>query len=255
MNYGMQISASGALAALYRQDVYTNNLANASTAGFKPVMPTTRQRDAATVEDDLGPGSAAMLQRLGGGVHMAPNHVRHEQGSLVQSENPLDIAILGDGFLMVRSPSAGGEPRLSRDGRLTLDRDGRLVRASDGLPVLDASGGEITLPRDRRLSIDETGAIFAGIEKVATLGLVDVPDRSRMQPEGSGLFRVEAGVRREPASGTILQGLTEAAAVDEFDAMMKVAESSRAFGSNLTMIGYHDRAMEQAINTLGRVTA
>ncbi len=45
MDYGLQISASGAMTAMYRQDVLTNNLANASTVGFKPDVPSTYQRD------------------------------------------------------------------------------------------------------------------------------------------------------------------------------------------------------------------
>ena len=65
MNYGFQISSSGLLTALYRQDVYANNMANMDTVGFKPDIPALMQRDAARTEDHLPfAPSDAMLERL-----------------------------------------------------------------------------------------------------------------------------------------------------------------------------------------------
>ncbi|MBX3365584.1 MAG: flagellar hook basal-body protein [Phycisphaeraceae bacterium] len=258
MNYGMQISASGALAALYRQDVHSNNLANASTAGFKPVVPTVRQRDDVRTEDGVHfLPSNALLERLGGGVQMAPNHVRFEQGAITPSNNPLDVAIRGEGFLVVRANRGEAQDRMTRDGRLTLDREGRLVRASDGLPVLDTAGRTITLPRDGHVTIDERGTIRVSGQEAATLQFVAFDPGVELRPEGDGLFSVHGPnqARRLAGNGTILQGMVEQSAVDEFDAMMKIAEAGRAFGANLTLIGYHDRVLEQAIGTLGRVMA
>ena len=69
MNYGMQISASGALSGLYRMDVFSNNLANINTTGFMPDVPVIRQRDAAAREDGLGAmPSNELVERLGAGV-------------------------------------------------------------------------------------------------------------------------------------------------------------------------------------------
>ena len=69
MNYGMYLSASGVLTNTYRQDVYANNLANAQTVGFKVDVPSIKQRDPESIEDDLGYSvSKDMLDRLGGGV-------------------------------------------------------------------------------------------------------------------------------------------------------------------------------------------
>ena len=73
MNYGMYISASGALTSMHRLDALTNNLANVNTVGFKPHTPAVKQRDVARVEDDMPlADSNAMLERLGGGVQLAP---------------------------------------------------------------------------------------------------------------------------------------------------------------------------------------
>lgn len=257
MNYGMQISASGALTAMYRQDVYTNNLANASTIGFKPVLPQTRQRDAARIEDDLPfLPSNALLETLGGGVQMAPNHISFAQGDLQVTDEPLDLAIQGEGFLVLQAPpnGEGDRLRLTRDGRLTLDRDGRLVRAADGLPVLDGGGREITLPPNVEVSIDENGGIRASGREIARLMFVNA-DPASLRAVGHGCFAPVSGAvdTKTAARGTIHQGMVEGSGVDEFDAMMKIADAGRAAATNLGMISYHDQIMGQAINGLGRI--
>lgn len=258
MNYAMQISASGALASLYRMDVFASNLANASTTGFRASVPETRMRDAARIEDGLGAGDSAMLiERLGAGVQMAPNRLDTQQGAFRVTGSPLDVAIQGSGFFAVRA--GGGENgavvRLSRDGRLTTDASGRLVRTADGLPVLDASGREIEIPAGAKISIDARGVIRAGGETVGRLQIIEVADPSRLRPEGRGLLAASAedlSSRRESES-QVLQGMIEESGVDEFEAMMKLTDASRAAQTNLGMISNYDRIMEQAITGLGRV--
>lgn len=109
MNYGLQISASGVLTSMYRQDVLANNLANMSTVGYKPDVPTTMLRDPARIEDDLGfMPSNDLIERLGAGVLSAPNRVSFAQGALETTNRPMDLAIEGDGFFVVRNDSGGG---------------------------------------------------------------------------------------------------------------------------------------------------
>ena len=68
MNYGLYLSASGVLSNTYRQDVFANNLANVETPGFKPDMPSIRQRDPEAIEDSLGIGEVEVLDRFAGGT-------------------------------------------------------------------------------------------------------------------------------------------------------------------------------------------
>lgn len=258
MNYAMQISASGALAALYRMDVFAGNLANASTAGFRASIPETRARDAARLEDGLDtPDGALLLERLGAGVQMAPNRLDTQPGPFRVTGAPLDLALQGPGFFAVRA--GGGDDgvlvRLSRDGRLTTDASGRLVRSVDGLPVLDASGREIEIPAGAKVTVDGRGVVRANGESVGRLQIIEVTDPSRLRPEGRGLLAgtpENLGSRRD-TSTQVLQGMIEESGVDEFDAMMKLTDASRAAQTNLGMISHYDRIMEQAITGLGRV--
>lgn len=258
MNYGLHLSASGALTSMYRLDALTNNLANVNTVGFKGHTPYTRQRDVARVEDNLPfLDSNALLEQLGAGVQLAPTRIEFSQGSLVQSGNPFDVAFAGDGFLTVSGEASGDTAafHLTRDGRLTLDSSGQLVMASSGRPVLDIAGQPIRLDESADVKIAPDGRITQNGVETAQLRLVDVPDRSRLSKIGGGLFQMPsdalAGLRT--ATGQLKQGMVESSSVNEISALMQVQAAAGDVRTNLEMIGYHDQLMDRAINRLGRV--
>lgn len=259
MNYGLEISASGVLAALYRQDVATNNLANANTVGFKPDVAATIARDPVRVEDGLPfLPSNALLERLGAGVLMAPNRTNFEQGSIQVTNNPLDLAVRGEGFFVVRDQSDGTADRirLTRDGRFTRDQDGRLVMATGGLPVLDTANRVISLGEGGEVSVSSDGVVRQGGEVVAQLQLAAVPHKDRLIKLGESLYLAPASEvnQRGGAVGLIEQGAVEGSAVDEIRAMMRVSRAASAVEMNAGMLQYHDRMMDRAINVFGRVS-
>lgn len=258
MNYGLQISASGAMTALYRQDVLTNNLANANTVGFKADVAAARQRNAARIEDGLTfMPSDRMLERLGAGAMMAPNRVDFGQGSLERTNSPLDLAIEGSGFFVVRDDTdqSGDRLRLTRDGRFVRDGAGRIVMAGSGLPVLDSQNRPIVLNGNGEIQIDADGTLRQGEQTVAKVQVVDVPDTNRLVKHGHSLFRAPANTiaSRAPAAGLVRQGHVEQSAVDEIRTIMGITAASRDFESNIGMIQQADRLMDRAINQLGRV--
>ena len=254
----MQLSVSGALSNMYRQDVLTNNLSNLNTPGFKPDTPVLRQRDPVREEDGVGfLPSNALLERLGAGTVPAFNRISFEQGALESTGNPLDAAIEGDGFFVVRTggDGLGDTLRLTRDGRFTLDGEGRLVMATGGAAVLDDGNGEITLDPKLPVTIDRDGSIRQGGGVVARLRVAEPADRSQLTKEGESLFAGPASVidSLDDAPGIVRQNHIERAAVDEIRAMMQIASAGGAARRNLGMIDYHDRMLDRAINTFGRV--
>jgi len=256
VNYGLYISASGALTAMYRQDVHANNLANLDTVGFKPDFTATLQRLSARQEDGLThlPGDA-MLERLGGGALMAPNRVGFGQGSLDNTGQPFDLAIQGDGFFVTRTDGTNIDSiRLTRDGRFTRDARGRLVTAGSGLPVLDTTNDTIRIPDGPGLRIEGDGSIFMGERFIARIQVTDVLDRAQLTKEGHSLFRPTAAAldARFGASGSVRQGFIERSGTDPFRAMMATTSAGREFETNMQLIAQQDRLMERAINTLGR---
>lgn len=254
MDYGLQISASGALSSIHAQDVLTNNLANINTTGFKPLMTGTMFRDAARIEDNLPQlSSNSLLERLGSGVFSAPGMVNFAQGPMESSDSDYDVAIEGDGFFTVGDP---GNPALTRDGRFTLNSDGQLVMSTTGTPVLDDRQNPIFIEAQLGpISIAGNGVISQNGQEVAQLGFSDVVDRSVLAPIGGGKYAARGGapLTLTDATGSIRQFMLEGSGTSEIDALMKIQSASRSAQSNIGMIDLQNRLITRAINTFGRI--
>jgi flagellar basal body rod protein FlgG len=261
MNYGYTIGASGVIAAMHRQDVAANNLANIQTPGFKPDTAFTIPRQAVRQEDGvMNLPSNTLLERLGAGVLLAPDRTNFNQGTLSKSRNPFDLAVDGKGFLTVQGTGTNGQPetRLTRDGRMTLDSKGRLVTVAEGQPVLDSSGRTITLNPGRDFAVDSDGTINQGGAAVATLGFVDVADRASLRKVGDNQYAVNGGtggLGKTTPTGRIVQYASEESGSDPIKAMMAVQSAADLVGTTAKIMQIHDDLLNRAINTLGRVTA
>ncbi len=132
-----QISARGMEMQATRQDVIANNLANANTAGFKADAVSFKAFRSVFTQalGELRVFTRALGElRGGGGIdEVLP---RFEQGAVTRTGNPLDVALVGDGFLAVQTPD--GE-RYTRNGSFTIDANGQLS-TSEGNPVMGESG-------------------------------------------------------------------------------------------------------------------
>jgi flagellar basal body rod protein FlgG len=258
MNYGLYLSTAGALTNMHRQDVLANNLANVNTVGFKPDSVLTRQRLPERLES---PGAATdpqwLLERLGGGQFLQPTRVSLEQGTLVQSDNDLDVALEGDGLFLVSDGRGTGSEhlRFTRDGRFALNADGALVMAAGGMPVLDRDDLPIRLDRSAPIRIDGDGVISQNGAPVAQLHIVAAPSAELLAKEGDNLLRLVEGasIPQAPAAARVRQGHTESSAVDPILTLNAMMNAAKAAQSNLKMIQYHDNVLGQVFGTFARV--
>ncbi len=258
MNYGMYLSASGILTGMARQDVLANNLANMSTAAFKPDFAPVMQRQAARQEDGLGSlPSNRMLEKLGGGALLANTRTDFTPAGLDVSDNALDIGIDGPGFFVVDTGRGVGDQRLrlTRDGRLTLDAQSRLVRAADGLPLVDEGKRQITLDPTLPIEIGDDGVIRQGDGEVARLRLASPRDTTTLTKDGEGLYAFAGQtLPGGGARGVIRQHTVERSGVDPFKALMAITRAGSAVENNSRLLTLHDQALGRAIATLGRVS-
>ncbi|MDY7107874.1 MAG: flagellar hook-basal body protein [Planctomycetota bacterium] len=258
MNYGLYLSAAGALTNMHRQDVFANNLANVNTVGFKPDSVITRQRLPERLES---PGSMAdpqrLLEQLTGGQFLQPTRVSLAQGNLVQTEGDLDLALEGEGLFVIGDGRGTGPEhlRFTRDGRFTLNPDGELVMAANSMRVLDRDDLPIRLDSNATVRIDEQGVISQNGAAVAELKIVAAPHAERLAKAGDNLLRLADGapMPQERAAGRVRQGYTESSAVDPILTLNSMMSAAKAARSNLRMIQYHDNILEKAFNTFGRV--
>lgn len=257
MDYGMYVSAGGVLTNMHRTDVFANNLANINTAAFRPDYAVVKQRLPERLEDNLvSVPPQQLLEQLGGGVLMDNTRVKITQGELQLTENPLDVALEGDGFFVVDTGRGEGADRLrlSRDGRFAIGPQGTLVRSTDGLPVLDRNAQPIRVRRDEPVHIDEDGAVRQGENVVGHLRLVDVPDERMLAKDGGNLLKVRGDAEAlPPGAAFVRQGMLERSGVDPIKAMLAINRSTGAMNRNTRMIEIQDQAIRGAINNLGRI--
>lgn len=260
MNYGLYLSASGVLTNTYRQDVFSNNLANVETPGFKPDIPSIRQRDAEAIEDQLGfDVSNELMDQLGGGVLAAKQRINFAPGALRSTGNPLDVALSDKNqFFAVEDIDAAGQSTiaLTRDGRFTLNGARELITQS-GNRVLDNSDQPIVIDGDGTASIDNFGNLLVNGQPTVQLQVTSIANLDGLSKRGLGLLGFTGQDPRQavPAEQINLhQGFVEASGTDPIMAMMNVVAATKAITSNANMIRYHDQTLDRAVNTLGRVS-
>jgi flagellar basal-body rod protein FlgF len=258
MNYGLYLSAGGALTNLYRQDVLANNLANLNTTGFKPDVVDQQSRWPERIASaDPAVDPHLLLEQLGGGDWPAPTRINLRQGDIATTANPLDLAISGDGFFVVNVGQGQGDDQLrfTRDGRFTLNDNAELVMAATGHRVLNVQDQPIQLDPTRQVTIDGDGTIRQGDAAVATLQVSTVVDPQRLEKAGDDLIRFDSmgANARKPADGLVRQASLEGSAVDPILVLNDLMNVSKAIQANVQLMQYHDHILGQAINTFGRV--
>jgi flagellar basal-body rod protein FlgG len=256
-------AASGMQAQQFNLDTIANNLANASTAGFRRrrlqfqdliyqnmVMPGTASTQQTTV--------AAGLQ-IGLGSRSSASEMIQLQGDLSATGNPLDLTIEGQGFFQVQLPS--GDIAYTRSGAFHLDAQGNVV-TSDGNPVqpsitVPQGATSITVGTDGTVSVTLAGQQAA--QQVGNIQLALFPNPGGLNSVGKNLF-LSTTASGDPVLGTpggsdglgqIEQGYLEQSNVSVVDEFIQMIVAQRSYEANSRVVQAADQ-MFQLINNLGR---
>lgn len=235
------VALSHQKAMLKNMDVIANNVANASTTAFKGERLTFHER----VEQMKGDAPRPM-RRLSF-VTDTGSRADFSEGAIIKTGNTLDIALHGDGFLVVRNDA--GEQLYTRRGSLQMRADGALILPS-GEQVLDNNDEPIELnPDNPPITIAEDGTLLDEIVPIAQLQIVDFPNPDILQRRGNSLFASD--LIGNPAEGVrVLQGSLEQSNVNpikEITRMISVMRSYQAMQRNLDDFG---ETRERAIDRL-----
>ena len=253
MIYGLYLSATGVVTNSHRQDVIANNIANAETVGFKRDLAMFQERLVESRARGGGPRgrSDPILDRIGGGVFAQPTKVDHRQGEFEPTDNPLDVAIQGDGYFAVGD---GTTTFLTRNGEFGVDAAGKLVLATDpNLAVLDPRGRPITLRPGRPTFVGKDGVITQDQTAAGRIGLFDVADRAQLTKQGGTLFANAANQPLLPGSGVLRSEALERANVDPAAELAELMDTQRQLEANANMIRYQDQTLARLVNEVGKI--
>jgi flagellar basal-body rod protein FlgF len=217
-------------------DVIANNLANLNTTGYKREIPFTE------VINSLGD---TVIKKV----------MSQQQGELIQTSNPLDLGISGQGFFALRSQD--GTVELTRNGRFKISDDGYLTD-NDGSRVLGKNGPisleDTLLDSSAVINISKEGEIKINNKIIDSILVVNVAQPNELQHIGNSNFGLD-GQEAVPLSEdvfSISQGFVEQANTNAINEMEAMIQLNREYESAQKVIAALDSSLSQA-NDIGKV--
>ena len=239
MDSGLYIAASGMIAEQARQDQIANDLANASTPGYK--ADTSSQ----TAFGQLLLQNAQTGQAVGTisqGARIAQTATDLSPAPLTQTNEPLDVGLDGSGFFAVQTPAG---TRYTRDGQFGVNASGQL-ETSTGYLVLDNTNKPINVGSSNGLTIGADGTISRSGKTIATLDVVSLTNPVQ---QGDTLFAGTQGAR--PTGTAVRQGYLEGSSVNATTAMVEMMTSLRTYQSDQQAIQAIDQTLGEGIQVGG----
>lgn len=275
---GFYTATTGMIAQQRRTEMLSNNIANASTPGYKADQSTVRafpnmllsaieKNGKANLQNGFNPMSVQQIGTLGTGVYMQETIPDYTQGQLVQTDLKSDVALV-DEYLPVRGDGSrtgglyfrlqtDGQEAYTRNGNFTVDSQGSLV-TSGGNYVLSTTGEPIRVTSDD-YTITEDGRVLENNELIAQIDVAYVEDPDRLTKQDNGLYYTEDGNELTSAyddndiAFSMRQGYIEQSNVDAGSTMTEMMSAYRSFEANQKMLQAYDRSMDKAVNEIGKV--
>ena len=233
---GLYTAAAGMAAQQQRLDSLSNDVANVNTAGYKRVRMGFRD----LIYQQDTPGAA----RTGSGAAAVNLGRDSAQGSLQQTDNPLDMAIAGDAYFQVRRPN--GQLALTRNGAFSVgrarsarDEHRRPPRAADHHPRgTDQSS----------ITISSAGVVTAGARRLGQISLVTVAAPTGLASAGDSLYTTTtaSGPARRAVGATLQQRALEGSDVDLSDTMVDIMDTQRSYSMTSKAISMQDQMWQIA---------
>lgn len=225
MSSGIYIATAGAVAQSIALDATANNIANASTSGYQGERVSFREALGTAKSADSALVSAQTAHTVDG-----------SQGALMQTDNPLDVALEGDGVFSVKTPQG---MRYTRAGNFQLNAEKQLV-TQDGYQVMGEGNQPVTFPPDaQNVTISGEGDVTADGNSVGKLALVRF-SASQLKREGGSMFSA-TGTPQAGEAPKVRSGVLESSNVNIVRGVVDLVKTTRTYESLMKMIqGYHD---------------
>lgn len=274
------VPLSGQVAQQRKVETIANNVANANTVGFKKDQLVFKEHMTALtkgVEDidiprkEFSPADFYHTQGAENAmVAVDGSFTIFEQGTLIPTQNPLDVALKGEGFLEVLTPNG---VRFTRKGNLSLSRDGELV-TDQGFKVLSALNASeeslrdpasidsfprpeeriLRVPTNTKLTISNEGDVLTKDGVVGKLSVIEFKDKHALRKEGNSVYISpdEANIVRTDIKTNVHQGFLEGSNVNAIEEMSELIKAHRHFESIQKAINAYDSISGKAANEIGK---
>jgi flagellar basal-body rod protein FlgF len=238
MENSTYIALSGQTAREHQMEVLANNIANLSTPGFKGEKMMF-QEYLTKPADGSDPSSYVVSQG---------NSRDMSQGNLTHTGNPLDVALNGDGFMTVTTPSGN---QYTRNGHLQIDSQGEIV-TSAGFVVQGDGGSPIVIPSGAAsITIGKDGTVATEKQTIGKIAVVNFDNPQALAESQGGLYSTTQAPT--PANGTTVeQGTIEEANIQPVVEMTKLMDAAHQVGLTKDFTDGEATRLKNAIDRLGK---
>ena len=237
MSTGAYVAISAQLAMERRLEAIASNIANVNTAGYRAVGVSFSTELAQAGQNQVSFSSSG------------ESYVERNQGPISHTGNSLDVAVDGDGWLGLETPTG---TVYTRDGRFHMTSDGEL-QSVNGYSVLDTGGSPITLDAaGGPVTIAENGAISQAGKQLGVIGLFLIPPDAKLTRHDNSAVIPDKPPDpvEDMTANSVRQGYVEGSNVNPIVEMTRLIETSRAFDQATTAITQSDEVDQEAIKTL-----
>jgi len=252
---GLYTASTGMNVQAQKMDILSNDLTNVNTTGYKKdttIIASFPQILASRLDDmqNHTPNNGA-IGKMSLGARVDEIYTNFTQGSLIQSAGAIDLAVQGEGFFAVQTPTGIA---YTRDGSFSINQAGQIV-TKEGYYVLAQSGAPLELGEDFLSSasavvVKEDGGVYRDNGLIDTIALMRFEDNKSLKKIDDNLYQASGvGI---PFQGSVIQGFLEASNVNPITAMVDMITVSRAYEANQKVIQTHDSLLEKAVNEIGR---
>lgn len=234
METSIYVALSSQVALQRRLDTVANNVANANTSGFRAESVTF---ESVLSNQDVAYASAGA------------SSYQKQSGPVVQTGNPLDLAVEGSGFLAIATPGGTG---YTRDGRMRLSPGGQLETV-EGYSVLDQGGSPIQISSGLGpIDISRSGVVRQNGTQIATIGLFHLPNDAKIsRGPGVSFLSDKPGLAvAEFKDDGLLSGYVEGSNVNAVLEVTRLISISRTFEAVSAAVDQSDRQLSEAIRIL-----
>ncbi|MCH5254111.1 MAG: flagellar hook-basal body protein [Lachnospiraceae bacterium] len=255
---GLYTAYTGMINEQHRMDTMTNNLANATTVGFKKEGATSQSFDrvlAYKIKDTSEPGN--LPKRIGTmsmGVKTGENYVDYSGGPFRVTDKTLDLALSKNGFFTIEYTNKAGETstKYTRDGNFTMTSEGYIV-TQDGDFVLNRNGRPVRVNPNQEMTIDRRGDIYQEGAYVDSIGITDFANYDYLERYGENFFQPVEGAEFIDADTEVYSGYLEMANLSVVTEMVNMITIQRQYEANQKVITTYDTTLDDAVNQNGRV--
>lgn len=238
-----------------RLDVIANNIANASTTGYKQEGVTSQSFDdmLGIKVRDYSVETNEIIGKMTLGVKIGEVYTNHTQGSLRTTGNTFDLALDGAGFFTVRVTDTNGVDhiRYTRAGNYTITRDGYVTDADGNR--LQSEAGDLIVPTDAEIVFDTDGTVYANGEIIDKITITDFEDYDYLKKYADTMYEPVDGATQKETVAAVRQGFLEQSNVNVVQEMTQMIAITRAYEANQKVIQTMDGTLDQAVNSVGRV--